>query len=179
MIAAIRKESKVYSAQNYTKCAPVTGKKLLSSWFTLHQKQRTLFIYKLCIINWQLVNYFRIDISDTADKLQYQTQNISEHLQFLITLVQLTQDSFGCTNTHSHVHTYSLFGLQVHCTEHDKAHTSVHAHTHTPVRMVPGLKCTSPSCGYPWYLRVHSLCMVFKSKGCVGILIHFLAVAFL
>lgn len=81
MIAAIRKESKVYSDQNYTKCAPVTGKKLFSSWFTLYQKQRTLFIYKLCIINWQLVNYFRIDISDTADKLQYQTQNISKHLQ--------------------------------------------------------------------------------------------------
>lgn len=43
---------------------------------------------------------------------------------FLITLVHPTQDSFDGTNTLFYVHTYLLFGLQVHSTEHDKAHTS-------------------------------------------------------
>lgn len=84
--------------------------------------------------------------------------------RFLIPPLQITQDNFGCTNNFF-VHTYPLFGLQVHPTEHDKAHTSVYA----PVRMVPGHKCTPPRCGNTWHLPVLSLCMVFKSTGCVGI----------
>lgn len=84
---------------------------------------------------------------------------------FLITLVHLTPDSFGCTNTHIYVHTYTLFGLQVHSAERDKAR----ANGHTPVRMVPGLICTSPRCGYPCHIPVLLHCLVFKSMGCMDI----------
>lgn len=99
----------------------------------------------------------------------------ADTIRFLITLVQPTQNSFGCTNTHFYMHTYSLFGFQVHSPECDKAHTSVP----TPVRRHLGSNAHLPGVGT---LGISLCChSAFQQYGLCGhphTNLHFLAVAF-